>query len=223
MLNYHDLFGNLGIEDQKLIDKIVRKEFFHADRIIFHEGDESLKLFQILRGKVRVSRKNDDGFEKYIGILGSGDYFGELGIIDHFPRSATITTVEDTDLITIDRDDFYKLIMQYPKILWSVSQILCERIRKTTNRYIFLSTYDEPYRVVYTLTEQAKSYQNKDSREYSVSFHELCNFAGVNERNARRVLRILESDKIIKIDTDMIYILNLKALISTVDSSKNWL
>ena len=222
MLNYQNLFKNLSNDEISAIEALIRNEIFPADRIIFHEGDDSVQLYQIVKGSVRVSRRNDNGYSKYIGVLSDGDYFGELGIIDKSPRSATITTITESEIVSLKRDDFYDLSMKYPKILWSVAQVLSERLRSTTQRYLFLSTYGEPYRIIYTLVEQFDN-RNINEENCLVSIEELCNFAGVSERESIRTLRQLEQEKIIQIDGEKISLINMKALKYTLDPSKGWI
>jgi len=120
-MNYKELVALLSISQAR--------PFNVGDEII-REGDTGDEMYVLFRGRVTVSKGG-----AAITELRSGGHFGELGLVDHAPRSATVTAVESTHVISIGRDALLKLMKKESllavKLLWSFVQVLGERLRNT--------------------------------------------------------------------------------------------
>ncbi len=81
-----------------------------TDTPVIHEGESGESMYIIKRGQMKVTRSQDDGDEIYIGILTAGGYFGELSLIDNLPRSANVVTIEDSEILQLDKKDFDNLL-----------------------------------------------------------------------------------------------------------------
>ena len=96
------------------------------------KGEQGHELFVLFRGKVDVMKS---GLK--IAQLKAGGHFGEMGLVDQAPRSATVVAVDDTSAISIDRDSLLKLMRRDSllavKLLWSFVQVLSERLRNTND------------------------------------------------------------------------------------------
>jgi serine/threonine protein phosphatase PrpC/CRP-like cAMP-binding protein len=118
---YKELLGILGV---------ARGRQFQAGQTIINEGEAGDELFVIFRGKVEV-RKG----AMVIATLRAGGHFGEMGLVDQAPRSATVIALEETSAISIDRENLLKLMRRDPllavKLLWSFVQVLSARLRNT--------------------------------------------------------------------------------------------
>src|SRR5438552_1130779 len=120
-MTYKELLGILGI---------ARGRQFQKGQAIIREGETGDELFVLFRGKVQVAKG-----EMAIATLKAGGHFGEMGLVDQAPRSATVTAVEETSAVSIDRDSLLKLMRRDSllavKLLWSFVQVLSERLRNT--------------------------------------------------------------------------------------------
>ena len=120
-MNYKELLAILGI---------ARGRQFEKGQAIIREGEMGDELFVLFRGSVSVIK---NGLP--IAKLQSGGHFGEMGLVDQAPRSATVVTEEATSSISIDRDSLLKLMRRDSllavKLLWSFVQVLSERLRNT--------------------------------------------------------------------------------------------
>jgi CRP-like cAMP-binding protein len=120
-MTYKELLGILGI---------ARGRQFGKGDTIIREGETGDELFVLFRGKVQVSKG-----EMAIATLKAGGHFGEMGLVDQAPRSATVTAVEETSAVSIDRDSLLKLMRRESllaiKLLWSFVGVLSERLRST--------------------------------------------------------------------------------------------
>ncbi len=111
-----------GLENDQLIDIAYRFKRIDFDRntIVFTEGSPPDCFYMVLHGSVRVTR-NIRGEEKFLNVLGSGDFFGEQALLFDRPRSATIATITRSTLLRLDQEHFQDLLTEFPSILRNLS------------------------------------------------------------------------------------------------------
>lgn len=121
-LSYKELIQVLNITETRRYPPGAR---------IVQEGDAGDCLFIVMRGQARVLKGKEQ-----VALLGKGDHFGEMALVDQFPRSATVEAVTPVQVRTISREPFYELLRSNPllsnKILWNFVQILSCRLRDTS-------------------------------------------------------------------------------------------
>ena len=103
---------------------------YPSDTTIFKEGDEGHCMYAIKRGKVAIVV---DG--KTLGTLGEDEVFGEMALLEQKTRTATVVTLEETELVEIDEAQFYILVRQNPHFALQLMQLLSERLRHTHELY----------------------------------------------------------------------------------------
>ena len=103
---------------------------FKKGDIIFHQGNPSDCAFIIGSGSVEIVKETTEG-EKVIGKLNENEIFGEMGLIDGQPRSATVRAIENSVMYVITRDNFDILVKENPKALLPILKILTSRLRET--------------------------------------------------------------------------------------------
>lgn len=107
----------------------MQTKHFKPAEVIFHEGAaHSHEAFWIVSGRVAITVHTESG-EKLIAQLKPGDLFGEMGLIDENPRSATATALEPTEVEVVDEETFEHAIMEKPKRLRRYLKKLFERLR----------------------------------------------------------------------------------------------
>lgn len=143
LLGRVNVFSGLPPAYLKRIAGLGEVEQHAAGEMIFSEGSLGDKLYLILEGNVRISRDVSGMGEEALAVLKSGDYFGEMALIDDFPRSAdarshegcrlfVITKKNLEDLLFVDRDLAYDL-------LWNFVRTLSGRLRGTNDKMTFLA------------------------------------------------------------------------------------
>ena len=147
-----DLFSELTEEQLGLLANLVVVQDFHRDETVVLEGDCTLKaLYLIASGTVQVYMTGVDGRETILSFLERGDFFGEMSLIDGEPRSASVRTVTDAQLMIIHREPFLTLIRQTPEIAMSLLSEMSKRLRKANKQIGSLSTMSVSGRVAGTL------------------------------------------------------------------------
>jgi CRP-like cAMP-binding protein len=133
-----ELFKDLNNEELGKIIKLCSAEKVGNGRIIFQEGSPGDKIYIIVSGEVRISKKIQGIGEEAFAFLRSGDFFGEMSFIDRNPRSAMAVTDEDTKLLTIENSDLDNLLKDEPilanKILWAFCKTFSNRLRQTNEK-----------------------------------------------------------------------------------------
>ena len=138
-----ELFSGLKQEGLRLIAQVATEETHGAGTKIFQHGDPGDKLYLILAGKVRISREVAGMGEEALAILGAGQVFGEMALLDEAPRSADARVHERCHLLAIPKDGFDDLLFLHKdlayEVLWSIVRMLVNRLRETTDKLTFLS------------------------------------------------------------------------------------
>lgn len=122
------VFEGIPLEDITRFIEIVSEQVFPAGHTVFLEGDPGDVMYIIVTGEVLIHKNVSDGAEMKI-TLGPGECFGEMAILDGFPRSATVTVTREGTFLTISREDFRDILRVYPEIAFKVISILSIRLR----------------------------------------------------------------------------------------------
>ncbi len=137
------LFSGLRPEALELIAKVTTEESHGLGTTIFKHGDVGDKLYLILEGKVRISREVPGMGEEALAVLGPGQVFGEMALLDESPRSADARVHERCRLLALTKDAFDDLLFMHKalayEVLWAVVQMLTQRLRETNDKLTFLS------------------------------------------------------------------------------------
>ncbi len=137
------LFEGIAPTGLRRIAEIATEETHRLGQFIFREGDSGNALYLILEGKVRISREVSGMGEEALAVLGPGEAFGEMALIDDFPRSADAKVHERCRLLVISKDALESLLFLHKdlayEILWNFVKILSARLRETNDKMTFLS------------------------------------------------------------------------------------
>src|SRR5579862_5602869 len=137
-------FDGLSREALALIAEVTAEEAHATGTRIFQYGDPGDKLFIILEGKVRISREVAGMGEEALAVLGAGEVFGEMSILDESPRSADARVHERCRLLVITKESFDDLLFLHKdlafEVLWNCVRILSARLRETNEKLTFLTT-----------------------------------------------------------------------------------
>ena len=138
-----NLFTGLPNVYLKRIQALGQVEAYPLSALIFAEGAPGDKVYLILEGKVRISRTVPGMGEEALAVLKAGDYFGEMALIDDFPRSADARVHESCKLFVISKEHLQDLLfvdrdLAYD-LLWNFVRTLSGRLRETNDKMTFLA------------------------------------------------------------------------------------
>jgi len=137
------LFEGIADRGLQMLASLAREESHRVGEVIFAEGSSGGALYLILEGKVRISRQVSGMGEEALAVLGAGDAFGEMSLVDDSPRSADARVHERCRLLVVEKDALEDLLFLHKdlgyEILWNFVRILSERLRETNDKMTFLS------------------------------------------------------------------------------------
>ena len=126
-------FAHLSVRELKEVAEICHYRDYRSGETVFAQGDPGLGMYIIQEGKVAIVMNAREGGSRELSVLSVGDFFGELGLIDESPRSATALCRTDCRLIGFFRPDLFALIGKDPrlgiKIVLKLAEIVSERLR----------------------------------------------------------------------------------------------
>ena len=152
------LFAGLTERDIAALAEQTRKKLYPAKQQILWSGEEGETLYIIVSGRVKVHCATESGSELTLAIMGPGEFFGELSLLDHSPRSADITAVEKTECVLLRSDALRDAIRQNPDLSWKLLAQLAGTIRSQNSCIESLATRDVSGRVALLMLRLAEQH-----------------------------------------------------------------
>ena len=198
------IFSELSDEEVGAIARHATRRQFQKVAVIFFENEPGDTLYIVAAGRVRVSILGDDGREVILSVLGPGDFFGEMALLDNDPRSATTIAAEDTELLCLSRPDFEKVLRESPAMMMALIKVLTTRLRHANQQISTLALLDVYGRVARLIVEMAQEEGRrlKDGRiAFRRSTHqEIANRIGTTRETVTRMLKDLQRQKLVHVD-----------------------
>jgi CRP-like cAMP-binding protein len=183
------IFGALTDAERNEVAAHIRPRRFARDEVVFHRDDPAGHLYVIASGSVKVSIPDEEGHEVVVAIEREGAVFGELALFDDAPRSATVTALDDTQVVTISRDDFLRVIERSPRATREIFRLLARTVRRASGRIEDLVFLDVPGRVAKCLLDLATA---NNRSEVDLTQDNLAAFVGATRVSVNRALAELE-------------------------------
>jgi len=164
------LFAELDEQELASIAALSSSIDICKKSIVVQEFDPGDSMYVILDGEVKVSTYSVDGREVVLALLGKSSFFGEMSLIDEQPRSANVTTMQDSKFANIRRRDFVRLLMDQPVIALKLLTEIAARLRKTSRVLERISSMDVPHRLYSYLVDHCVRFSqpNHDGRYNTV-------------------------------------------------------
>jgi CRP-like cAMP-binding protein len=176
-----------------------------AGTVLFNEGDRGEEMYILQSGKVKIS-KRIRGVEKTLATLEKGEFFGEMAILNDKPRSASAETIEECEMLMIDRKTFDALIRGNAEIAVRFIKRLADRLRETNDQMESLMIKDNTSRLVSILAKHVRD--NKKGGVFVMTVDDLAGVAGIEAAQARTILEKLASVRIVNLSEDKVHIMN---------------
>ncbi|MEE2833492.1 MAG: Crp/Fnr family transcriptional regulator [Candidatus Latescibacterota bacterium] len=205
------LFDCLGDPEIEALAALTFSRTFDKGQLIILAEETGDTLFIIRGGQVKVSLIHEDGKEFILSLLGQGEVFGELSLLDDRPRSANVTAMVETELLMLRRSDFLDLVGRVPQIAVSLLEELASRLRRTDDQVEGLALLDVHHRVAKTLLRMAKDGGQTSPEGILIrrrpTHQQLANMSGTTRETVTRALKQLQDEGYIRISGRQILIL----------------
>jgi CRP/FNR family cyclic AMP-dependent transcriptional regulator len=217
ILRNHPLFGQLDVDALNRLASYAHTKSFPAGTTIFEKGDAGTSLFAVLRGTVKISNQSTDGKDAVLNMISAGGIFGEIALLDAQPRTADAIAVSDCELMLIDRRDFVPLVTQNPEIALKLIEILCGRIRHTSEQVEDMTFLDLPGRLAKTLL-WLSAQSGSPGQKVSITQREIGQIIGMSRESTNKQLRDWEDKKWVRLERGGLVILDPRPLMEIVSA-----
>lgn len=195
------LFTHLKDPQLKAIASRLTKAQYRKGDVIFHKTDMGTELYIVNSGSLKAVLTDDEGDEIVLARFGSGDFFGELSLLDGKGRSATIVSDDTSELSVLNRDVLFELIQKDPRIAIGLMATLVERLRKADEMIESLAFQEVGERLVRTLVEGAVR-DDRTARGYlkreKLTHKELAARIGSSREAVSKCMKVLTTNGIVK-------------------------
>jgi CRP/FNR family transcriptional regulator, cyclic AMP receptor protein len=193
------LFANFPEDQLRMLAMLVTRKSAPRSTTIMAGGDPTDSLYIVLSGRLKVMMSDSEGKEVILSILGPGEFFGEMGLIDDEPRSATVITVEPCELLSIDQRDFKKCLAENFEMAQAVMRGLVKRLREADRKIGSLALLDVYGRVAHLLLDMAENVDGEKVVTKRLPKQDIAKMIGASREMVSRVMKDLQTSGYIEI------------------------
>jgi len=185
---------------------VVGRKSYPRNSTIINAGDPTDALYIVISGRLKVMMSDDEGREVILAILGQGEFFGEMGLIDEAPRSATVIAIEPCELLTINKMDFKKCLAENFEIGVGVMKGLVKRLREADKKIGSLALMDVYGRVARLLMEMAETVDGQRVVVKKLPKQDIAKMIGASREMVSRVMKDLQTSGHIEVKSGAIFL-----------------
>ena len=176
--------------------------------VLFRKGDLGSSLYVLLSGAVRVDAPSEAGRSAVFNLLIPGEIFGELAALDGGIRTADAVAIERTELLVIDRREVIPLLRKYPDLALRFIEILCGRVRRTSEQVEDIVFLDLAARLAKALLFlQQKAGLESSQAKIRVTQREISQLVGASRESTNKQLREWQRAKLLRIERGAVVLL----------------
>jgi CRP-like cAMP-binding protein len=197
------LFSELTEADLEALARLTSRRRYPKDGVVFFENEVGDTLFVVVEGRIKVTILGDDGREIILSVLGPGEFFGEMALLDHEPRSATTIAAEETELLCLSRQDFEGVMAGNANVTSALIKVLTSRLRHANHQISTLALLDVYGRVARVIVDMARE-EGRRLKDGRIAFRrpthqEIANRIGTSRETVTRMLRDLQQQGLVHI------------------------
>lgn len=219
------LLEGLSEEELGRLSRLARTRVYKPREVIVRKGDAAEEVFVLLRGRAKVGAPGAQGADATMNLMGRGEVFGEIAILDGQPRSATVTALEECEIAVVDKPAFNSVLASSPSIAVKLLGVLAGRVRELTTRIEDRAFLDVSARLAKELLRLAKNHGSASGAaariELRLSQQELGDLIGATRESVNKQLREWTRTGIVKQERDRIEILDIDALTAIAEGRED--
>ena len=185
------LFHGLGDDRLSVIAEHAMMRRVPRGHVIVHAGERADYVYFVLTGNLKVLVSDEDGREVILTMLGQGELFGEMGMFDEQPRSASVVAVSPVDVVMIAKTEFRRMMQENFEIAWRIMCNLAERLRNADRKIESLALMDVYGRVARLLLEMGEDVDGERIVVRKISKQDIAKMIGASREMVSRVMKDL--------------------------------
>src|SRR5882724_5355883 len=223
LLRDHPLFRELPPATLDHITTYVRRRSVPKGTVIFRKGDPGVGLIGVLSGAVKISVASADGRDVVLNIIREGEVFGEIALLDGRARTADATTMSDCELMTIERREFIPFLRSQPDVTLKLMEILCSRLRRTSEQVHEMTFLNLSTRIAKTLIRLAEKAKDSDrGGKVTITQREISQIVGRSRESTNKRLRAWQKSGWIRLERGSVTVLKPEKLEHIVATSSDF-
>src|ERR1700754_4908039 len=219
VLRKHPYFVDLTSEAFDQLCRYAKHTVLKRGTTIFSKGDPGTSVIAVISGTVKISISSSDGRNAILNLIGPGELFGEMSVLSNHSRSADATANTNCELFVIDRREFLPFVRSQPSLAMKFIELLCARLRWTSDQVEEVILQDLPGRLagaLIRLTERHK--EAKDSRTIAVTQQEISEMVGMSRESINKQLRVWAARNWVRLEHGAIVVLKAEPLQELVEA-----
>jgi len=186
------LFSSIGDEQLRLLVPVFSRRSAARGSMIMAAGDPTDSLYIVLSGRLKVMMSDADGKEVILNILGPGEFFGEMGLIDDAPRSASVVAIEPCELLSISKRDFKRCLADNFEMTMALMRGLVRRLRDADRKIGSLALLDVYGRVARLLLDMSETVNGQKMVTRRLPKQDIAKMIGASREMVSRVMKDLQ-------------------------------
>jgi len=186
------LFSSFPEDQLRTLATMVNRKSLPRGAMVMAAGDPTDSLYIVLSGRLKVMMSDADGKEVILSILGPGEFFGEMGLIDESPRSASVIGIEPCELLSISKRDFNKCLADSFDMTMAVMRGLVQRLREADRKIGSLALLDVYGRVARLLLDMAENVDGQKIVTKRLPKQDIAKMIGASREMVSRVMKDLQ-------------------------------
>jgi CRP/FNR family transcriptional regulator, cyclic AMP receptor protein len=190
----------------------VQHRSYPRNAFILRAGEETDALYIILSGRVKVLIPDEEGHEVILSVIGPHEFFGEMGLLDELPRSASVETLESCDMLRLSKAGFTGILKDNFELAMLIIRNLVRRLREADRKIESLALIDVYGRVARLLIDLAENMDGKWIVERAPPKQEIARMIGASREMVSRVVKDLQKKGLIRAEKRRIHVLDKQSM-----------
>jgi len=213
VLRKHEIFSDLDSEALDQLCRYAKHTVLKRGATIFSKGDPGNSLYAVISGTVKISISSPDGRNAILNMVGPGEVFGDMAVLSGQPRSADATANTNCEIYVIDRRDFLPFVRSQPALSMKFIELLCTRLRQTSDQVEQVILQDLPGRLSSALLGLAERRKlEPTSQTISITQQEISEMVGMTRESINKQLRAWAARGWVRLEHGAIVVLDPASL-----------
>ena len=213
VLRKHPFFADLEPEAFDQLCRYAKHSALKRGSSLFAKGDPGNSLYAVISGTVKMSISSPDGRNAILNIIGPGEIFGEMALLYGRTRSADAIANSNCELFVIDRREFIPFVKSQPTLAMKLIELLCERLRRTSDQVEQIILQNLPGRLASALLRLTEKHKlAPQGRTIAITQQEIGEMVGMTRESINKQLRAWATRDWVRLEHGAIVVLNAEML-----------
>jgi CRP-like cAMP-binding protein len=213
VLRKHPIFCDLDPEALDQLCRYAKYSTLKRGTTIVSKGDPGNSLIAVISGTVKISVSSPDGRSAILNLIGPGETFGEIAVLDGLARTADATANTNCEIYVIDRREFLPFVRSQPALAMKFIELLCTRLRWTSDQVEQVILQNLPGRLASALIRLTEKHKlEPGGRTIAVTQQEISEMVGMTRESINKQLRVWAARNWVRLEHGAIVVLNAEPL-----------